>query len=374
MSIGVALPTAPAQSRRLVRRALTVAGVAAGAWLAFSLAGTANAQTPTDDIPSALQGVSESVGHTLGDTVDAAQPVTQAAVQIIDPVVVAVVPVVEQAAESVAPVAQAAGPVVEQAVDVAAPIAPSATEAAAPVLEEVAVISAPILDSVAPVVEEVAAPIAEGVAPIVDAAMPVVAITAPVVDAVTPVAEATAPAVAPIIGVGAPVVEAAASLAPVAASPIAVPAPSSVIVQDVPLPAIDVAAIADFTVGSPTAGSTGAGHALLSNVFTSGASPRTERDSASGTTPGSAPLLAPGAPIGGLPEPWAPPAPGAPGPAGAPGCPGQSGSGSGGSGSLHVAATTPFGPQRVQTFAQPADGDHAAALLTRCDEPGSSPD
>ena len=85
-------------------------------------------------------------------------------------------------------------------------------------------------------------------------------------------------------------------------------------------------------------------------------------------------LLTSGAPLGGLPAPSAPSLPGVPGPAGAPGCPGHSGSGSGGSGSLQVAATTPFGPQLVLAHAQHADGDHAAALLTRCDEPGSSPD
>jgi hypothetical protein len=368
---GVDLPTAPTQPRRFVRRALTVAGVAAGAWLAVSLAATANAQTPTDDIPSALQGVSESVGQTLGDTVDAAQPATQAAVRIVDPVVAVAAPVVEQAAESVAPVAQAAGPVVEQAVDVAAPIVDSVTDAAAPVLDEVTVISAPILDSGAPIVEEVAVPIVEGVAPIVDAAMPVLVVTAPVVDAVTSVAETTAAVAAPIAGA---VAEAVASQAPADGSLVGVPAPSSMIVQDLLQSAVDVAVITDFTVGSPTSESVGAGNALLANVFTSGTTPRTERDSAPGATPGSASLLATGAPIGGLPEPWAPPAPGAPGPAGAPGCPGQSGSGSGGSGSLHVAATTPFGPQRGQTSAQSADGDHAAALLTRCDEPGSSPD
>jgi hypothetical protein len=250
----------------------------------------------------------------------------------------------------------------------------SATDAAAPELDEGAVISAPILDSVARIVEEVAVPIVEGVAPIVDATMPVLLITAPVVDAVTPVVETTATVAAPIIGVGGPVAEAVPSLAPADGSLITVLAPSPVIVQDVLQSAIDVAVITDFAVGSPTSENVGAGNALLANVFTSGTTPRTERHSAPGTTPGSASLLATGAPIGGLPEPWAPPAPGAPGPAGAPGCPGQSGSGSGGSGSLHVAATTPFGPRHVQTPAQSAVEDHAAALLTRCDEPGSSPD
>jgi hypothetical protein len=75
-----------------------------------------------------------------------------------------------------------------------------------------------------------------------------------------------------------------------------------------------------------------------------------------------------------LPAPVTPTMPGLPGPAGAPGCPGQSGPGSGGSGSPQIAASIPFSAQGVPAKVQRCDGDRAAALLTRCDEPGSSPD
>ena len=117
-----------------------------------------------------------------------------------------------------------------------------------------------------------------------------------------------------------------------------------------------------------------AGNALSPNVFTTGSPTGIASGPGRVVTVGSDSLLASDAPSGPLPVPSAPSVPGVPGPVGTPGCPGHSGSGSGGSSSSQVAATTPFGPPSVLANAQFADGDLAAALLTRCEEPGSSPD
>jgi len=207
----------------------------------------------------------------------------------------------------------------------------------------------------------------------------VAVVVAPVVEEVavvaTPVVDATVPVVAPIIGAVAPVVQAVAPHAPADISPVVGLAQSQVIVQDVSGSMVFVTAgSVDIGVGSLTASSVRAGNVLLPNVFTPTTSPQTESDSGQAAAVGQDSLLTTGAPVGSTPEPLAPSLPNVPGPTGVPGCPGHSGSGPAGSGSLHVAAATPFGQHLVLARAQRADGDRAAALLTRCDEPGSSPD
>jgi hypothetical protein len=324
----VAVPTASTKPPRILLRALTLAGVSAGAWLAFSLTGTANAQSPIDDISSALQGVSESAGQAAGNTVTVVEPLVAGTVRIADPAVAAAAPVVEQAAESVAPVVETAAPVIEQADAVAGPIVESVAEIAAPVVEDVADLSSPALEA-----------------------------TAPIVDAVAPIVR---------VGLLTPV-----GLLPVT-SPVAAIAPSSALLQVVES-APGVVFGSDSFAGSSAAG-TPAGNALSPSVFTTGSPTGIASGPGRVVTVGSDSLLASDAPSGPLPVPSAPSVPGVPGPVGAPGCPGHSGSGSGGSSSSQVAATTPFGPPSVLANAQFADGDLAAALLTRCEEPGSSPD
>ena len=370
----VAVPTASTKPPRILLRALTLAGVSAGAWLAFSLTGTANAQSPIDDISSALQGVSESAGQAAGNAVTVVEPLVAGTVRIADPAVAAAAPVVEQAAESVAPVVETAAPVIEQADAVAGPIVESVAEIAAPVVEDVADLSSPALEATAPIVDAVA-PIVEATAPIVDAAAPIVDAAAPVLDPLTPVVAATAPVVAPIVVTAAPIVRVGlltpVGLLPVT-SPVAAIAPSSALLQVVES-APGVVFGSDSFAGSSAAG-TPAGNALSPSVFTTGSPTGIASGPGRVVTVGSDSLLASDAPSGPLPVPSAPSVPGVPGPVGAPGCPGHSGSGSGGSSSSQVAATTPFGPPSVLANAQFADGDLAAALLTRCEEPGSSPD
>ena len=56
---------APTSLRRTIVRCATIAGLSAGAWLAFSLSSTANAQGPLDIASDAVQGVSHSAGQLV---------------------------------------------------------------------------------------------------------------------------------------------------------------------------------------------------------------------------------------------------------------------------------------------------------------------
>ncbi|MET0864298.1 MAG: hypothetical protein ABWZ98_08170, partial [Nakamurella sp.] len=69
--------TAPRNLRRTIVRCATLAGVTAGAWLAFSLTSTANAaEGPLDGAADALHGVSSSAGQLVDDVVQPVQPIT----------------------------------------------------------------------------------------------------------------------------------------------------------------------------------------------------------------------------------------------------------------------------------------------------------
>ena len=64
--MAVADDRAPSSLRRTVLRALTVAGVSAGAWLAFSMSAHASAQGPLDDVIAPVSsGVSQVVSPVV---------------------------------------------------------------------------------------------------------------------------------------------------------------------------------------------------------------------------------------------------------------------------------------------------------------------
>ena len=194
MSDGIDLSAAPTKRRRYLARVLTVAGVSAGAWFAISLASTANAQSPIDDISAALQDVSSSTAQAVSTVSDAARPVVDTAARTADPVVQAAVPVVAGAADL-------AAPVVEQAADAAEPVLDEVAEVTAPIVEQVSEVAAPVVDQV----DDLTVPVVEAVAPIVDQ---VATVTAPVVTLTEPVLESVSPVLDPVAAVVAPVVEA----------------------------------------------------------------------------------------------------------------------------------------------------------------------
>jgi len=276
--------------RRTLIRAATVAGLTAGAWLAFSLASTANAQSPLDEASNALHGVSGAAGQLVGDIADTASPMVGAVTQV------------------AAPVVQVAAPVAEVVTDIAAPVTQDVTDIAAPVVNDVA---APVgagglvVESVADVV--LVADVSASNGPADDVTEVVVAdVVAPAGQVLDPIVNAE---VHPRIALSTDIRFAASSAAPT--GPCRLEAATNRAI-----PAVD----------APT-----------------------------------------------LVGPEAPTAPRTPAPPGAPGCPGNAGGTAGTSGSPLLAAIGPAGSSATVPLIAGTDRDHDAALLSRADEPGTSP-
>jgi hypothetical protein len=385
MTTAVDNSTLPPTIGRAIARGLTIFGVGAAAWLAFSLTSAAQAQTPLDVESTALDGVSISVQGSAGD---AGGPVNGTVGRVADPVVqrvepvvpdVAAAPVIEDVevpiADAAKPIADAAEPIADQVVDdYAAPVLDETLDLAGPALSVGANTVTPIIGA-GELIASAPDTVAEITAPVVDLSLS--GLTAPVPDVA---AEITVPVVdlaasdvtAPLPGSAAEIAVPAVDLTPHVLREVApIAAVESPIGQSVAQLGLVGKPIESKFANGPVGAQPGAGAAVGDVAVGRNFATATLLTAPIGWQTATGPAALTGAATPAVSDP--PIVPGTPNPIRTSGCPGTAGGTGGSAGSQLISLTGPADSVAAVSLTSGTELDHAAVLLSRANEPGTSP-